>query len=127
MPLVQISLCRGKPPGYRAALRDGIHRALCATFDVPEADRFALVTEHEPEDFAYDSGYLGIERSQDLVMIRITVSRTRGVAQKKALYAAIARNLAEAPGLRPEDVLIVLTENAREDWSFGKGVAQYVT
>lgn len=126
MPIVQISLCRGKSPAYRAALRDGIHRALCTTFDVPEADRFALVSEYAPEDFAYDPDYLGVARSQDLVMVQITVSRTRGVTQKKALYAAIAHNLAEAPGLRPEDVLVVLTENAREDWSFGQGIAQYV-
>ncbi len=126
MPLVRISLCQGKPPAYRAALRDGIHRALCTTFEVPEDDRFSIITEHASDDFAYDSDYLGVARSPDLVMVEITVSRTRGFSQKKALYAAIAENLARDPGLRPEDVLVVLTENGREDWSFGRGIAQYV-
>ncbi|RYB07127.1 tautomerase family protein [Lichenibacterium ramalinae] len=126
MPLARIDLLRGKPPAHRAALRDGIHRALVATFEVPEGDRFAILTEHDPEDFVFDPSYLGGSRSADHVIVSITVSRTRGTAQKKALYAAIVRNLAEAPGLRPEDVTIILTENGREDWSFGQGIAQYV-
>lgn len=126
MPLVRIDLRRGKPPAYRAALRDGVHRALCDTFEVPPDDRFALVTEHEPDDFAFDRGYLGVERSDDLVIVQLTVSGTRGITQKKALFAAIAGNLAAAPGLRPQDVLVILGENRREDWSFGDGVASYV-
>lgn len=126
MPLVRIDLRRGKPPAYRAALRDGVHRALCDMFEVPPDDRFALVTEHEPDDFAFDRGYLGVERSDDLVIVQLTVSGTRGVTQKKALFAAIAGNLAAAPGLRPQDVLVILGENRREDWSFGDGVASYV-
>ena len=126
MPLVRIDLLRGKPAAHRAALRNGVHQALRATFDVPEQDRFAVVSEHDPDDFAYDPHYLGVERSNDLVIIQLTVSRTRDVAQKPALYAAIVGNLAQDPGLRPEDVLVILTENGREDWSFGRGIAQYV-
>lgn len=60
-------------------------------------------------------------------MVALTVSATRGVTQKKALFAAIARNLADAPGLRPEDLLITVVENKREDWSFGGGLASYLT
>ncbi|RYC33078.1 tautomerase family protein [Lichenibacterium minor] len=126
MPLVRIDLCRGKTAVHRAAIRDGVYRALCATFDVPEDDRFAIVTEHNPEDFSFDRSYLGVERSDDLVVVQLTVSRTRGVAQKKALYAAIAHNLSDEPGLRPDDVLVILAENGREDWSFGRGVASYI-
>jgi 4-oxalocrotonate tautomerase len=33
MPLVRISLLRGKPPAYRKAIRDGIYRAMIDTFD----------------------------------------------------------------------------------------------
>ena len=84
------------------------------------------VTEHGPDDFAFDRDYLGVARSDDLVIIQLTVSGTRGLTQKKALFAAIAGNLAAAPGLRPQDVLVILGENRREDWSFGDGVASYV-
>ena len=51
---------------------------------------------------------------------------TRGVTQKKALYAAIAENLQKEPGLKADDIFINLVEVKREDWSFGGGIAQYV-
>ncbi len=45
--------------------------------------------------------------------------------QKRALYQRIAERLSERPGIRPEDIFINLIEVAKENWSFGQGVAQY--
>lgn len=125
MPLAHISLKAGKPAAWRKAIRDGLYAALRETFDVPEEDRFIVVTQHDEDDFDYSKSYLGVVRSDDLVIIQITVSNTRGVAQKKALFARIAERLAENPGLRPEDVFINLVEVAKENWSFGNGIAHY--
>jgi 4-oxalocrotonate tautomerase len=46
--------------------------------------------------------------------------------QKQAFYKRTVELLAERAGVRPEDVMITLSENGPEDWSFGNGVAQYV-
>jgi 4-oxalocrotonate tautomerase len=92
---------------------------------VPRLDRFQLITEHEPGDLVYDSMYLGIARSSDLLIIQITLSSGRTLEQKRALYRRIADNLGAAVGLRPEDVWINLVEVAKENWSFGNGVASY--
>jgi 4-oxalocrotonate tautomerase len=126
MPLTGVSLRRGKTAAYRQAILDGIYRALRATFDVPDEDRFMTITEHDEENFSYSKNYLGIARSDDLVMIQLTVSNTRNVEKKKALYRRIVENLTADPGLRPEDILINLVEVLPEDWSFGHGIAQYV-
>lgn len=126
MPLVRVSLRRGKTVGYRKAILDGIYRGLRETFDVPEGDRFMIVSEHDEADFSYDAHYLGIERSDDLVIIQLTVSNTRSVAQKKALYRRIVEELTRNPGLRPQDVFINLVEVLPANWSFGNGIAQYV-
>lgn len=95
------------------------------TFDVPEDDRFMVVIEHDAADFLYGEHYLGIERSDDLVLIQITANNTRSPAQKKALFKRIAERLAQKPGIRPEDVLVNLVEVTKENWSFGQGLAQY--
>ncbi len=95
------------------------------TFDVPEDDLFMTVSEHDDGDFLYGVTYLGIARSDDLVIIQITAAETRGTDQKKALYRRIAERLAKDPGIRPEDVFISLVEVKRENWSFGFGEAQY--
>ena len=125
MPLVRIDLRRGKSPAYLAALRNGIYQAMHESFSVPENDRFILVSQHDAEEFDYDPGYLGIARSDDLVIVQIACNNTRTVEQKQAFYRAVAEKLNADPGVRKEDVLINLLETAKENWSFGNGIAQY--
>jgi 4-oxalocrotonate tautomerase len=125
MPLTRVSLRRGKPAAYRQAILDGLYQAMRETFDVPEDDRFMTISEHDAEDFQFGRTYLGIARSDDLVIIQLTVSNTRPAAQKQALFRRIAERLGEKPGLRPEDIFINLVEVAPENWSFGHGIAQY--
>jgi 4-oxalocrotonate tautomerase len=126
MPLARVSLRRGKPAAYRKAILDGLYQAMRETFDVPEGDRFMTISEHDEPDFSYGADYLDIARSEDLVIIQLTVSNTRTVVQKKALYRRIVERLTANPGLRPEDVLINLVEVLPENWSFGHGIAHYV-
>ncbi len=125
MPLVRISLRKGKSPQHLAALAEGVHQALRAAFGVPENNKFTLIHEHEDAAFICDPGYYGIERSADLVVIQITVNDTRNTEQKQALFAAITHHLAIDPGLRPEDCYISLLEVKAENWSLGNGLAQY--
>jgi 4-oxalocrotonate tautomerase len=125
MPLVRISLVKGKPEAYRRKVGDAVHRALVEAIGVPPLDRFQLLTEHEPGDLVYDSNYLGIVRTSDLVIVQITLSTGRTLEQKRALYRRIAGNLGAAVGLRPQDAWINLVEVAKENWSFGLGETSY--
>ncbi len=125
MPFVQISLRSGQSAAYRRALGDGVHRALVETLGVPVDDHFQTIDEHGAADFVYDPNYLGIARSDAVIYIRITLGAGRTLAQKRALYARIAAVLGENPGVRSQDVFIVLIETTAENWSFGDGVAQY--
>lgn len=126
MPLVRISHPTGQSPGYGAALSDGVHRAMVASFGVPNDDRFQVVIEHVPgPGIVRPPSFRGVEFSDSLVFIQITCAEGRTLDQKRALFAAIADNLAAAPGLRREDVVVNLVETRRENWSFGNGVATF--
>lgn len=125
MPLTRVSMLKGKSDAYRAAILECIYQALRETFDVPADDRFMTISQHDETEFSYGATYLDIERSDDLVLIELTVSDTRTLQQKQALFARIVDRLTASPGLRPEDIFIVLTEVKRENWSFGHGLAQY--
>jgi len=127
MPLVRISIRGGKPPAYRAALREGIYRAMRETFNVPDEDNFMVLTQHDEDELIFSKTYFNIARSDDFVMIQLTVSNTRSLEQKKALFARIVQLLGEKPGVRKEDVFINLVEVGKENWSFGNGIAQYVS
>ncbi len=124
MPLVRIDLRKGKDATYREEISLIVHEALISV-GVPKDDRFQVINEHEPPNLAFDATYLGIRRTEELVMIQITWSEGRTVEQKKALYKAIADGLAGRLGLRPEDVFVSLVEVKKENWSFGNGIAQY--
>ena len=125
MPLTHIAMRAGKPEAYRQALFYSLYLAMRETFDEPEHDQFMTITEHEDANFRYGANYLNIARSDDLLLIQITVSNTRAMAQKQALFRRIAQRLGENPGVRPQDVFVNLVEVAKENWSFGHGLAQY--
>jgi 4-oxalocrotonate tautomerase len=125
MPLVRVSLREGKSASYRAAIGEAIHRAMVETINVPADDRFQILTEHSSDGLVYDRKYLGIERTDDIVVIQITLNNTRTLDQKRALYRALAEKLAKAPGLRAQDLLVSLVEVPKENWSFGNGEASY--
>jgi phenylpyruvate tautomerase PptA (4-oxalocrotonate tautomerase family) len=124
MPLVRIELRKGKDATYREEISRIVHEALVSV-GVPKDDRFQLISEHEPPDLVFDPTYLGIRRTEDLVMIQITWNEGRTLEQKKALYKAIADGLGGRLGLRREDVFVSLVEVKKENWSFGNGIAQY--
>ncbi|HKF20146.1 MAG TPA: tautomerase family protein [Candidatus Angelobacter sp.] len=126
MPLVRISLLEGKPESYIAKVADAVHRALVETISIPAQDRFQLITEHAKSHFIYDPEYLKIRRTDNVIIIQITMSQGRTVDVRKTLYRRIAELLQEV-GLRKEDVFVNLIEVAKENWSFGNGEAQYAT
>ena len=125
MPLVRVSLRSGKSTAYKQAIGDGIYQAMLDSFNVPKEDRFVVVSEHAESEFQFSKTYLDIARSDDLVIIQITANSGRTVEQKKALFARIAELLSQNPGLRKQDIFINLVEVAKENWSFGNGIAQY--
>jgi 4-oxalocrotonate tautomerase len=125
MPLVRIDLRQGNLPTYRKAIGDGVHIAMIEAIAIPPDDRFQVINEHDPQNLIYDPQYLGIQRSDKVVFIQITLSAGRKPGQKRALYRRIVELLGKSPGVRPEDVVINLVEVAWEDWSFGLGEAQY--
>ncbi|MBL8830768.1 MAG: tautomerase family protein [Rhodospirillales bacterium] len=125
MPLVRIDVPQAMPQATRRAVADGVHAALVEAIKIPADDRFQIVTAHAADALIADPGYLGIARGPGFLTVQIWLRRGRSVELKRALYAAIARNLSRDAGVRPEDALIVLAENDPADWSFGNGIAQY--
>ncbi|MFA5269899.1 MAG: tautomerase family protein [Methanoregula sp.] len=116
MPLVKISLRKGRSPGYKRALLDGIHSALVGAFKIPDSDRNQQLFELDPDHFEIAS-----TKSDQFVVIEIIVFPGRSPEAKKNLYAAIVKNLEESPGIPGNDVVIVLHEPPMENWGIRGG------
>ncbi|HEX8544448.1 MAG TPA: tautomerase family protein [Pseudomonas sp.] len=121
MPFARISLHRGKSVEYLQALSQGLHDALVANFEVPLTDRFQVIHQHEVGELIFDPDYLGGPRSHDFVLIAITAGRPRSNETKQRFYRDLVDRLGGSPGIDAEDVMVVITTTAAEDWSFGGG------
>lgn len=120
MPLVTISILKGKPPEYVKAIANGVNSAVIETMEFPADDRFQVITEHEPYCLEYQ------DRNDDRVMMFLVMRRGRAPEVKKAFYKRVVENLKRDPGIKPANVLITIVENSDIDWSFRDGIAQFV-
>lgn len=106
------------------AIGDGVHDALVTQANVPADDRFQILNRLDRDAIVAHPSYGGVTRSEDIVIVEITLNAGRSVETKKALYADIAARL-ERVGVRPDDVMVSLIEVTKENWSFGGGRATY--
>jgi hypothetical protein len=122
MPFARISLNAGKSPEYLKAISQSLQRALVESFEVPEKDCFQAFHQHQPGELIFDPDYLGGPRSEDFVLFHITTGKPRSLQVKQRFYRHLVRNLAAAPGIRPEDVMIIIAQSTFEEWSFASGI-----
>ncbi|WP_248746477.1 tautomerase family protein [Pseudomonas sp. MWU12-2037] len=121
MPFARISLHRGKSPEYLRRLSEELHEALVESFEVPPTDRFQVIHQHEVGELIFDRDYLGGPRSEDFVLIAITSGRIRDTATKQCFYRRLVERLSVAPGIDPEDVMVVISTTQADEWSFAGG------
>ena len=120
MPLVNISILKGKTPEYIKAVADGINSAVIETMGFPEDDRYQIIHQ-------LDSDCLQLQmREGDRVMMHLVMRAGRSNKSNQAYYNKVVENLAQNPGIPPANVLITITENHDIDWSFHDGIAQFV-
>ncbi len=115
MPVVQISIARGRDAAHKRALLQAVHDALVSAFKVPEHDRVQRIVEFEPDDFEVPD-----EKRLNYTLIEITVFPGRSPEAKKKLFAEIVSRL-EPLGIPSANVLIILHEPPLTDWGIHGG------
>ena len=126
MPFLRFDLIEGRSDAEIQQLLDVTHDVLVETLHVPARDRYQVVHQHpRSRVVALDTG-LGINRTDNLVMLQLT-SRPRETAAKLEFYRVLAERLSATCGIAPSDLVINFVINADEDWSFGMGRAQFLT
>jgi phenylpyruvate tautomerase PptA (4-oxalocrotonate tautomerase family) len=126
MPLLRIDVIEGRSEDELKKLLDAIHGAMLAALKVPERDRYQIVHEHPATKMIVEDTGLGIPRTEGVVMVQVT-TRPRTRLEKQAFYELLVRELNRCCGVKPSDVVVSITQNADEDWSFGYGRAQFLT
>lgn len=126
MPLVRIDLQQGRSLEQIREIADAVQDVMLDVFAAPPGDRYQIITEHPVGHVIAEDSGLGIERSDGLVVIQV-FHQGRTTEQKTKAYAELYRVLAERTGLASGDLIVSMVENAKEDWSFAGGRAQFLT
>jgi phenylpyruvate tautomerase PptA (4-oxalocrotonate tautomerase family) len=126
MPLMRIDVVEGRSKEQLRLLCDCIHRAMVEAFHVPVTDRYQIVQQHSADTLLVEDTGLGYPRTSHLVVISM-VSRPRSAEAKVKFYELACAHLGSECGVPPTDVVINVCTNQDEDWSFGRGRAQFLT
>ena len=126
MPLVRIDVQQGRTPSQLRQLADTIQDVMLDVFAAPPGDRYQIITEHPVGQIIAEDTGLGLERSDGVTVIQI-FQQGRSASQKQTAYEQLAKRLDAAGLVRPADLIVSVTGNTREDWSFGLGRAQFLT
>src|ERR1700693_1257002 len=124
MPLVRISMMKGKSEDFGRKVGDAVYRTMMETINVPAKDNFQIIIEHDKNALIYDPSYLDIPRSDGIIFIQVTLNEGRTVELKKSFYKTLAERRNKELNVRMEDVFVSLVEVKKENWSFGNGIAQ---
>ncbi|QWD93243.1 tautomerase family protein [Polynucleobacter asymbioticus] len=125
MPFVRIDLSKQYPDGVAQQVGDIIFQAMREHINVPEDDKFQVITKHDTNELVIPKSYLGIEYSEGIIFIQVTLNEGRTTEMKQQFYKAINEALVAKLKLRPQDIVINLVEVNKENWSFGNGAMQY--
>jgi hypothetical protein len=126
MPLLKFDIVEGRTDEQIQTMLDAAHRAVLTAFGVPERDRYQVVNEHKASRMVIEDTGLGIARTNNIVVVSI-VSRERPEQEKQLFYGELCREFEASCDIKPSDVVVSITINADVDWSFGNGVAQFIT
>nr|WP_315487788.1 tautomerase family protein [uncultured Rhodoferax sp.] len=122
MPFIRTNLPQDTSLADQQGIVEGIHQALVDSIGMPTDELFNMVAPYAPGQFWFNRTFNGGARSDRMVVVEITMRRGRSDAMKRALYAAIAKNLQARAGVAPQDVFIFTHENDYSDWSVGEGL-----
>jgi phenylpyruvate tautomerase PptA (4-oxalocrotonate tautomerase family) len=125
MPLVRIDLSKKYSEDFARQVGDIVYNVMREQINVPEDDKFQIITRHDSTGLNVPKSYLGIDYSDGIIFIQATISFGRSTDLKKNFYKAICDGLVQGLQIRPQDIFINLLEVNKENWSFGNGEMQY--
>ena len=126
MPFLKFDIVEGRTDEQIKTMLDAAHRAVLKSLNVPERDRYQVVSEHKASRMVVEDTGLGITRTKNVVLVSVT-SRPRPEEAKQLFYKELCRELKASCDIAPSDVMVSFVINSDVDWSFGNGVAQFMT
>src|SRR3984893_18088365 len=125
MPLAKINVLEGQYDEARLGkVSSAIQDALISALGIPPEDFFQIIHILPRSQFRHTPSFLGLNYSDDLILLEITFISGRPKEKRLGLLKALNDAVVAAAKISPDDLLIALYETPGENISFGRGLAQ---
>jgi hypothetical protein len=125
MPVAKIHVLEGRYDKARLGeVSRAVQNALISALDIPPEDFFQIIHILPRGQFLHTPSFLGLNYSDDLIVLEITFISGRPKEKRLRLLKALNEAVVSATGIAPDDLLITLYETPGENISFGRGLAQ---
>jgi 4-oxalocrotonate tautomerase len=125
MPVAKIHVLEGRYDKARLGkVSRAVQNALISALDIPPEDFFQIIHILPRGQFLHTPSFLGLNYSDDLIVLEITFISGRPKEKRLRLLKALNEAVVSAAGIAPDDLLITLYETTGENISFGRGLAQ---
>src|ERR1700741_3397778 len=125
MPLAKLHLLEGQYDEARLGkISSAVQNGLISALGIPREDFFQIIHVLPKSQFRHTPSFLGLNYSDDLIVLVITFISGRPKEKRLGLLKALNDAVISAAGISPDDLLITLYETPGENISFGRGLAQ---
>ena len=125
MPVAKIHVLEEQYDDARLGkVSSAIQQGLISALDIPPEDFFQIVHILPRNQFLHTRSFLGLNYSDDLILLEITFISGRPKEKRLGLLKALNDAVVAAAEISPDDLVITLYETPGENISFGRGLAQ---
>ena len=111
MAQIKIYGLRSTFDSHRTAISKAIHQSVMSALKYPQEKKFHRYIALDSEDFIYPD-----DRSENYIIIEISMFEGRSVDAKKSLIRQLFSNIEADVGISPQDVEITIFETPKQSW-----------
>jgi hypothetical protein len=125
MPLAKLHVLEGQYDEVRLGkVSSAVQNGLVSALGIPPEDFFQIIHILPKSQFRHTPSFLGLNYSDDLIVLEITFISGRPKEKRLGLLKALNDAVVSAARISPDDLLITLYETPGDNISFGRGLAQ---
>lgn len=111
MAQVKIYGLKGNLDKNREAISNSIHDSVMSAFEYPKEKKFHRYISLNNDEFIYPD-----DRSEEYIIIEISIFEGRSIEAKKLLIRELFNNINNATGISAQDIEITIYETPKENW-----------
>src|SRR5258708_9220563 len=125
MPIAAIHVLEERYDDRRLSkVSTAVQDALVRILTIPLDDLFQIIHVLPRKRFLHTPSFLGLKYSDDFILLELSFISGRSKETRLALLKELNARIVAGAGISPDDLMIHLSDDPGENYSFGQGLAQ---